>query len=303
MGRHNRTVLTRALVVRVAFAGKRAVGVEFLRDGQSHRIAARREIVLCLGAVNTPKVLMQSGIGDESELTRAGIVVVQPLPGVGRNFRDHIIAPCIWEYKTPLPFQNSGGEATIFWKSDPSLDTPDLQPILAEIPFYTPETAHFSPPVDSWSMLAGLVRPCSRGHLRVAGPNPTDSIEIVANTLASSADMKALIRAIELCREIGNSSVMSRFAKREVMPGNLKAGELESFARNAVSAFWHQACTAKMGRDEMSVVDGQLRVYGIDCLRLADASIMPRITTGNTMATCVVIGEQAADLIRQTHGI
>jgi choline dehydrogenase len=115
--------------------------------------------------------------------------------------------------------------------------------------------------------------------------------------------MKALIRAIELCREIGNSSVMSRFAKREVMPGNLTAGEHESFARNAVSAFWHQACTAKMGRDEMSVVDGQLRVYGIDCLRLADASIMPRITTGNTMATCVVIGEQAADLIRQTHGI
>jgi choline dehydrogenase len=90
----------------------------------------------------------------------------------------------------------------------------------------------------------------------------SDSIEIVANTLASSADMKALIRAIELCREIGNSSVMSRFAKREVMPGNLTAGELESFARNAVSAFWHQACTAKMGRDEMSVVDGQLRMPG-----------------------------------------
>jgi choline dehydrogenase len=152
-------------------------------------------------------------------------------------------------------------------------------------------------------MLAGLVRPCSRGHLRVAGPNPTDAIEIVANTLASSTDMKALIRAIELCREIGNSRDMSRFAKCEVMPGNLKAGELESFARNAVSAFWHQACTAKMGRDEMSVVDSQLRVYGIDCLRIADASIMPRITTGNTMATCVVIGERAADLIRQTYGI
>src|SRR6516165_9963129 len=275
MDRQNLTVLTRALVARVALAGKRAVGVEFLRDGQSHRIAARREIVFCLGAVNTPKVLMQSGIGDESELTRAGIVVVQHLPGVGRNFRDHIIAPC----KTPLPLPNSGGQATFFCKSDPSLDTPDLQPILAEVPFYTAETAHFSPPADSWSMLAGLVRPCSRGHLRVAGPNPTDAIKIVANTLAGSADMKALIRAIELCREIGNSSAMSRFAKREVMPGNLTAGELESFARNAVSAFWHQACTAKMGRDEMSVVDSQLRVYGIDCLRIADASIMPRITT------------------------
>jgi choline dehydrogenase len=303
MDRHNLTVLAHTLVARIVFHGRRAAEVEFLRGGRSHRIAARREIVLSLGAINTPKLLMQSGVGDESELNHAGIDVVQDLPGVGRNLRDHVIVPCVWQYKTPLPMRNSGGEATFFWKSDPSLDTPDLQPILAEVPFYTPETAHFSPPVDSWSMLAGLVRPCSRGHLRVAGPNPTDAIEIEANTLASSADMKALIRAIELCREIGNSSAMSRFAKCEVMPGNLKAGELESFARNAVSAFWHQACTAKMGRDEMSVVDSQLRVYGIDCLRIADASIMPRITTGNTMATCVVIGEQAADLIRQTHGI
>jgi choline dehydrogenase len=303
MDRHNLTVLAHALVARIVFHGRRAAEVEFLRDGRSHRIAVRREIVLSLGAINTPKLLMQSGVGDESELSHAGIDVFQDLPGVGRNFRDHVIVPCVWQYKTPLPMRNSGGEATFFWKSDPSLDTPDLQPILAEVPFYTPETAHFSPPADSWSMLASLVRPSSRGHLRVAGPNPTDTIEIVANTLAASSDMKALIRAIELCREIGNSSAMGRFAKREVMPGNLTAGELESFARNAVSAFWHQACTAKMGRDEMSVVDGQLRVYGIDCLRIADASIMPRITTGNTMATCVVIGEQAADLIRQTYGI
>jgi choline dehydrogenase len=302
MDRHNLTVLTRALVVRVAFAGKRAVGVEFLRDGQSHRIAARREIVLCLGAVNTPKVLMQSGIGDESELTRAGILVVQHLPGVGRNFRDHIIVPCIWEYKTPLPFQNSGGEATFFWKSDPSLATPDLQPILAEIPFFTPETAHFSPPEESWSLLAGLVRPQSYGHLRVTGPNPSDPIEIVANTLSDPADMKALIRAVELCREIGNSAVMSRFVKREVMPGNLKGDALKGFARDAASAFWHQACTAKMGRDEVSVVNSKLQVYGIDNLRIADGSIMPRITTGNTMATCVIIGERAAQLIRATYG-
>jgi choline dehydrogenase len=189
MDRHNLTVLSRALVVRVACAGKRAVAVEFLRDGHAHRIVARREIVLCLGAVNTPKVLMQSGIGDESELTRAGIVVVQPLPGVGRNFRDHIIVPCVWEYETPLPFRNNGGEATFFWKSDPSLDTPDLQPILAEVPLSTPETAaRFFPPPESWSMLAGLVRPQSHGHLRVTGPNPFDPIEIVANTLSDPAD-------------------------------------------------------------------------------------------------------------------
>ena len=112
-----------------------------------------------------------------------------------------------------------------------------------------------------------------------------------------------MIRAIELCREIGNSAGMSPFVRREIMPGNLKGGALESFVRDATSTFWHYACTAKMGRDEISVVDSRLKVYGIDNLRVADASIMPRVTTGNTMATCVVIGERAAELIRQTHRI
>jgi choline dehydrogenase len=152
-------------------------------------------------------------------------------------------------------------------------------------------------------MLPGVVRPRSRGHLRITGPNPSDPIEIVANTFSDPADMKALFRAIALCREIGNSAAMSPFVKREVMPGNLAGRALESFVRDAAAAYLHQNCTAKMGRDEMSVVDGQLQVYGIDNLRIADGSIMPRITTGNTMAPCVVIGERAAELIRQTYRI
>ena len=303
MAHPNLTVLTGALVTRVVFDGKRAAGVEFLRDDQCHRIAARCEIVLSLGAINTPRVLMQSGIGDESELTRVGVGVVQHLPGAGRNFTDHIFVPCVWEYRMPLPFRNNGGEATFFWKSDPSLDTPDLQPILAEVPFSTAETAQYLPTAASWSMFAVVVRPESQGHLRITGPNPSDPIEIVANTLSGSADMKALIRSIELCREIGNSATMRPFIKREAMPGNLTGGALNSFIRDAASTFWHYAGTAKMGRDEMSVVDSQLQVYGIDNLRVADGSIMPRVTTGNTMATCVVIGERAAELIRQTHRI
>jgi len=303
MDRPNLTVLTGALVTRVVFDGKQAVGVEFLRDGQSRRIAARCEIVVSLGAINTPRVLMQSGIGDESQLTRAGVDVVQHLPGVGRDFTDHILVPCVWEYRTPLPLRNNGGEATFFWKSDRSLDTPDLQSILAEAPFSTAETAHFLTPAASWSMFVGVVRPHSRGHLRITGPNPPDAIEIVDNTFSDAADMKAMIRAIELCREIGNSAGMSPFVRREIMPGNLKRGALESFVRDATSTFWHYACTAKMGRDEMSVVDRRLKVYGIDNLRVADASIMPRVTTGNTMATCVIIGERAAELIRQTYRI
>src|SRR5215471_122819 len=303
MDRPNLTVLTGALVTRVVFDGKQAVGVEFRRDGQSRRIAARCEIVLSLGAIKTPRVLMQSGIGDESQLTRSVVDFVQHLPGVGRDFTDHIRVPCVWEYRTPLPLRNNGGEATFFWKSDRSLDTPDLQSILAETPFSTAETTHFLTPAASWSMFVGVVRPHSRGHLRITGPNPPDPIEIVANTFSDPADMKAMIRAIGLCREIGNSAGMRPFVRREVMPGNLTGGALESFVRDATSTFWHYACTAKMGRDEMSVVDSRLKVYGIDNLRVADASIMPRVTTGNTMATCVVIGERAAELIRETYRI
>ena len=152
-------------------------------------------------------------------------------------------------------------------------------------------------------MFVSIVRPHSRGHLRITGPSPSDPIEIVANTFSDPADMTAMIRAIELCREIGNSAGMSPFVRREIMPGNLKGGALESFVRDATSTFWHYACTAKMGRDEMSVVDSRLKVYGIDNLRVVDASVMPRVTTGNTMATCVVIGERAAELIRQTYRI
>ena len=125
MDRPNLTVLTGALVTRVVLDGKRADGVEFLHAGAIHRITARCETVLSLGAINTPKVLMQSGIGDERELTRAGIEVAQHLPGVGHNFQDHILVPCVWEYQTPLPPRNNGAEATFFWKSDPSLATPD----------------------------------------------------------------------------------------------------------------------------------------------------------------------------------
>ena len=248
--------------------------------------------MLSLGAINTPKVLMQSGIGDQSGLTRAGIDVVQHLPGVGRNFQDHILVGCVWEYKAPLLPRSNVGEATFFWKSDPSVDTPDLQSFLAPFPVFTAETADFSPPAESWSMLAGIVRPRSRGGLRITGPNISDPIEIVADTFSDPADIKALIRSVELCREIGNSAAMSPFVKREVMPGNPTRGAIERFVQDAASTYWHQTCTTKMDRDDMSVVDGRLQVYGIANLRIADGSIMPRVTTGNTMAPCVIIGEK-----------
>jgi choline dehydrogenase len=304
MDRPNLTVLCHALVTRLVMSGKQASGVEIVHDGKVRRIAAGVEVVLSLGAIHTPKVLMLSGIGDQAELRRQGIPVVQHLPGVGQNFQDHVGFGCVWEYPQPLAPRNNMGEATFFWKSDPNLDTPDLHTCLGEVPICSAETAaQFIPPAGSWTLLAGLARPKSRGRIRLTGANHHDPIEIEANTLAHPDDMKAAIACVELCREIGNSAPLSPFVKREVMPGNLKGAALENFIRDAASTYWHQTCTAKMGHDAMSVVDGSLKVHGIDHLRIADGSIMPRIVTGNTMAACVIIGERAGEILKMANGI
>jgi choline dehydrogenase len=304
MDRPNLTVLCHALVTRLVMNGKQASGVEIVHDGKVQRIAAGVEVVLSLGAIHTPKVLMLSGIGDQAELQRLGISCVQHLPGVGENFQDHVGIGCIWEYPQPLPPRNNMGEATFFWKSNPDLDTPDLHTCQGEVPICSAETAaQFSPPTGSWTLFAGLARPKSRGRVRLTGADPRDPIKIEANTLAHPDDVKAAIACVELCREIGNSAPLSSFVKREVMPGNLKGAAIENFIRDAASTYWHQTCTAKMGHDAMSVVDGSLRVHGIDHLRIADGSIMPRITTGNTMAACVIIGERAGEILKIANRI
>jgi choline dehydrogenase len=247
---------------------------------------------------------MLSGIGDQAELQRFGIPIAQHLPGVGRNFQNHFGIGCIWEYQHPVPPRNNGGEATFFWKSDPRLIAPDLQACQAQIPICSAETAaRFNPPAGSWSMFGGVVRPKSYGRIRLTGANPLDPICSEDNTLAHPDDMKAAVACVKLCREIANSAPLRSFIKREVMPGNLEGAELEHFIRDAATTYHHQTCTAKMGRDAMSVVDNHLKVYGIDNLRIADGSIMPRVTTGNTMAPCVVIGERAAEMMRRAHKI
>jgi choline dehydrogenase-like flavoprotein len=304
MDRPNLTVLTHAVVTRLTLEGKRATGVEIAYDGRIQCINAGLEVVLSLGAIHTPKVLMLSGVGDQAELRRLGIPVFQHLPGVGQNFQDHFGIGCVWEYQQPLAPRNNGSEATFFWKSNPDLDTPDLQTCQGEVPLCSAETvAKFNPPTASWTLFGGVVRPKSRGQIRLTGPNPQDPLQIEPNTLSHPDDLKAAKASVRLCREIGNSLPLRSFVKREVAPGNLEGPALDNFIRDAAMSYAHQAATAKMGRDAMSVVDGQLKVYGIDNLRIADASIMPRVTTGNTMAPCVVIGERAGEILKRAHGM
>jgi choline dehydrogenase len=304
LDRPNLTILTGALVTRVTFERAQATGVEFSRDGQTHRVGARSEVVLSLGAIHTPKLLMQSGVGDFADLQRHGVPVVEHLPGVGKNLQDHPGFGLTWELPMSLPVRNTGAEALFFWKSDASLDTPDLQACLSEFPFSSVEnTNRFGTPELGWSWFGGVVRPKSRGVVRLTGPDPRDPVQIDANLLSHPDDVTAAVACVELCREIGNSAALRPFVRREVMPGNLSGAELVRYVRDAVVTYWHQSCTAKMGRDDMSVVDGNLKVYGIDHLRVADASIMPRVTTGNTMAPSVVIGERAGEILRAEHGL
>jgi len=302
MGQANLTVLLHAEVQRLNFEGTRVVGVDFVNAGASHRVRADCEVVLSLGAIHTPKILMLSGIGDEGQLRAQGIAPIHHLPGVGRNFQDHIlVAGCVWEYPTPEAPRNNSAEFTFFCKSDSSLPTPDLQPVLEECAFGSELTrAEYELPANAaaaWSLAPGLVRPHSRGHLKLTGNRPADRVAVHTNFLEDRRDVEALLHAVALCREIGNSPPLRPFARRELMPGPLGAADMERWLRRAAGTYFHQAGTAKMGRDEWSVVDGSLRVYGVQGLRIADASVMPTITTGNTMAPCVMIGERAADLM------
>lgn len=303
LDRPNLTVLTDTLVRRVLLDNRRAVGVEVARGGRVLTIVARAEVVLSLGAIHTPKVLMHSGIGDREELGRHSIPVVQHLPGVGRNLQDHVSFGCIWEYAEPMAPRNGGSEATLYWKSRPDLDAPDLLFCQVEFPVASERTAARGVPAHGWTMFAGLAHPASRGRLRLQGADPLAPVRIDANMMSEPADMATARACVGLCRELGNARAFRPFVRREAIPGELDPEDLGRFVRDAAVTYWHQCGTAKMGRDALSVVDGSLRVYGIERLRVADASIMPRVTTGNTQAPCAIIGERAAERIGADHAL
>ena len=299
----NLTVLVHTQVSKLLFRGTTVIGVEVLQGSRRTQVMAHREVILSMGTINTPRVLMQSGIGPEVELRPHGIRVVQHLPGVGRNHQDHVSFGCIFESNEPVAVGNGGSEATLYWKTDPSLDAPDVFHCQVEFPVPTPETAHRGVPRHGWMVFAGLSHPKSRGSLHLTGPDVQDRMRIEANTLSHPDDVRSAMATMEIGREIAHAPAFKKLLKREAMPGKLDASAMESYIRDSAVTFWHQACTAKMGRDSMSVVNGRLQVHGIDRLRIADASIMPNIPSGNTMAPCVVIGERAAEIIKDAHGI
>jgi choline dehydrogenase len=301
MDRPNLTVLTEALVTRVTVEAGRATGVEIAYRGETLAVGADCEVVLSMGTMHTPKVLMQSGIGDEEELRGVGIPVRQHLPGVGGNLHDHPGVYCVWEAQTPLPPSKNAAETTVYWSASGAA-TPDVFICQADVPLGTDETiARYGRPEVGWTMVAGVAHPKSRGRMGLTGPNPNDPIRFDANIFDDPDDFKTAASAVQLCRAIANSPALTPVVGREVMPSDLTDSERDEFIRDAVYTYWHPCGTAKMGRDRDAVVDGSLKVYGVENLRVADASIMPRITTGNTMAPCVIIGERAAAALIADH--
>jgi choline dehydrogenase len=302
LSRKNVTLIVRTQVTRVTFDGTRATGVEINVNGVPRQIDAKSEVILSSGGINTPKLLMLSGIGEDSHLRSLGIKTIMNAPEVGRNFQDHILhGGCIWEPKEYIPHRNSAANVAGFLKSNPSLDTPDLNLVQIELPYASePIARQFNPPKTSWALCAGLVGPKSRGTVRLRSTNPADSPIVDAQFLSHPDDVKALEYGIGICREIGNSAAMKDWVKREVAPGkNLSGKALENFVRDGTTTYFHQVGTCRMGKDANAVVDAKLRVNGVENLRIADSSIMPRIARVATMASCVFIGERMAEIIQQ----
>lgn len=303
LAQSNITVLTQAHVNRVVLQGDRATGVEVNVQGRDIVIGATSEVILSAGGINSAKILMLSGIGDAEDLRTHDIQVVVDAPEVGANFQDHILhGGCLWEPDEPQAPRNSAANAAGFWKSDSTLASPDLNIVQIEIPYASEVLAkQYNPPPTSWALCAGLVAPKSRGRLQLQSANPKDRPILDAAFLSHPDDVAALAKGIELCRELGSSAAMRPFAKREVMPGRkLSPSKLTEFVRNGATTYFHEVGTCRMGQDSRAVVDPQLRVNGVQNLRVADASIMPRIPAVATMATCVLIGARMAEILQPT---
>jgi choline dehydrogenase-like flavoprotein len=295
------TVLTGARALRLVLEGTRCVGVEYAHDGSVATARAEHEVIVCAGTIESPRLLLLSGIGPAAELERLGIDVREDLPGVGRNLHDHVLCPVIFSASQPVPPPVAGIQplhAHLFARSRAGLIAPDVQPLFFHLPLYLEDEGMQGPP-DGFTLMAGMVRPASRGSLTLASADPGDEPLLDPAYLSCEADLEAMMYAVELCREIGRQAALAEWTDEELYPGPQGAtgDELRDYIRRTAITYHHQVGTCKMGVDELSVVDPELRVRGVEGLRVADASVMPHVTTGNTHAPVVMIGERAAELV------
>jgi choline dehydrogenase len=296
----NLTVLTGAYARKLLFEGDRCVGVEIGRDGGFERVRAEHQVVVCAGAIESPKLLLLSGVGGGKQLRGHGIDVVVDLPGVGENLHDHALAPAIFASARPMPPAVPSLQplhSHLFARSKPGLLVPDIQPLAFHIPLYYP---HMSGPPDGFTLFSGMIRPASRGSVRLASADPDDRPLVDPAFLACDADLDALEYGFALCREIAAAPAMAEWSGEELYPGPgvRSSDEVRAYLRETLTTYQHVVGTCKMGIDSLAVVDPELRVYGVEGLRVADASIMPAVPSGNTHAPTTMIAERAADLIK-----
>ncbi|MBB4615009.1 GMC family oxidoreductase [Novosphingobium taihuense] len=318
--RRNLTIITKALVHRVLFEGKRAVGVEWSQNGALRSARASREVILSAGAFGSPHILQLSGVGDGVHILSLGLPVVHHNPHVGANLQDHIQVRTVYKAKGRLTFNDdmasllrtvgvglryglqrkgpltvSAGYAGAFLRSAEAVDTrPDMQ--LLFITFSTNKMGDKLHPFSAFTMSACPLRPESRGHVRALSPDPAVAPEIFVNFLGTEKDRRDVVAGLRMIRGIAAQPALSRHVESEFLPGadHNDDASLLAYARASAGSIYHPSCTAAMGK----VVDGSLRVIGLDGLRVADASIMPAVVSGNTNAAAIVIGEKAADMIR-----
>lgn len=289
------TVRTHAQVTRLLISRGECLGVEYRRHSETFRVHARAEVVLAAGAIESPKLLLLSGIGHPGELAEFDIPVTAPVPGVGKNFHNHVLTGVMTQAGTPVPPPaHNYSESALFAASQAGLPSPDVQLAFVHAPFYPDGNP------DCVSVLPGLVRPVSRGWIRLASVDPLAKPLVHPNYLGDRADVERLVYAVRLARAVVATRAFADWNTREVTPGADVYGDeaLRRFVRENADSYHHHAGSCRMGIDDMAVVDPSLQVHGVVGLRVADASVMPAVPSSNPHATVLMIAARAAELIK-----
>ena len=298
-GRPNLTLQTNSQATRLLFEGTRCVGVEYVRNGSTEQARASAEVIVSAGAIESPKLLLLSGIGPATHLEDVGVPVVNGLPGVGENFHNHVLTGVIHEAIQPVPPPNQNlSEAALFLRSDPGWPVPDLQIAFVHVPF---DIIVGQGTPNSVSILPGVVRPTSRGWIRLGGTDPLAPPLVNPNYLSTESDVSRLVQGVELAEEIFATKAFSGWIGKRLLP-DPSVTDLRQFVRDRAESYHHQAGSCRMGSDELAVVDPQLRVYGVEGLRVADASVMPAVPSGNCNTGIIMIGERVADFVKTANG-